>query len=419
MIKLIKSKLKTFFPALKHRNFRLFFIGQGISLIGTWLQQATQQWLVYAIMTNSKIALGILSAAHGLPIFFFTLFAGVVADKSDKRKILIYCQTTMMILAFILAFLVYLKLIQFWQVILLGFLLGVANAFDWPTRQSFWPEIVPEKKDITSAVSLYSAIFQVARTLGPAIAAFLIGTIGIAACFFLNGVSFLGVIFALLVIKTKPLMNRTLDKSIIKNIRQGFSYLKHHREPLLLILLMSVVGIFIWSFTTLLPVFAKDIFFGDEKVFGILGVALGMGAIVGASTLFYLSEKIGKSRLLFLTALVLITSLFIFSFNKILILSLFLLFLIGFSFAAFNALDNSLIQEIIPDEVRGRIMSIYVLLWGGTMPFGSLYISFLAHYFGVSFSIIFGLIISLIFLLVVFYWFKLGKRLEVLLATTK
>lgn len=419
MLPKIKSKIKSFFPALRYPNFRLYFVGQAISLVGTWLQQMAEQWLVYAILTNSKIALGILSAAQSLPITFLSLFAGVIIDRYNKRKIILYSQVLMMILAFVSAYLIQAKLIQFWQVVVMGVLLGVANSFDWPARQSFWPEIVSDKKDVTSVVALNSAIFNAARAIGPAVAAVAIGVLGIAPCYILNGISFLAAIIALILIKTQPVEKPKIKQPFFQNLKGGFSYLKHHREPLLLILLMASVGIFVLSFSTLLPVYAKDILKGNEKTFGMLGVAMGIGATLGAMTAFPMAEKLGKPKLLWITGLIMISSLFIFCLSRTLILSLIFLVIMGCAYAIFNTCDNSLIQEIIPDEVRGRVMSIYVFMWGGTAPFGSLYVAFLANYVGVSFSIIIGLVMALLIMLVVFKRFRLRERLEVILVTSR
>lgn len=417
MLPKVKSKIKSFFPALRHPNFRLYFVGQSISLVGTWLQQVAEQWLVYAVLTNSKIALGILSAAQSLPITFFSLFAGVIIDRYSKRKIIIYAQIMMMVLAFATAYLIQAKLIAFWQVVLMGTFLGIANSFDWPARQSFWPEIVTDKKDVTSVVALNSAIFNAARAVGPAVAAVAIGALGIGPCYILNGVSFLAAIIALILIKTQPVEKPKENLPFSQKLKGGFFYLKHHREPLLLILLMASIALFVLSFSTLLPVYAKDILHGDEKTFGMLGAAMGIGATLGAITAFPIAEKFGKPRLLWVTGLIMIVSLFFFSLSKTLILSLIFLIITGFAFAIFNTCDNSLIQEIIPNEVRGRVMSIYVFLWGGTAPFGSLYVAFLANYVGVAFSIIVGLVIALLTMLIVFKRFRLRERLEVILVT--
>lgn len=415
-----KSKLKVLFPALKYRNFRLFFVGQALSLIGTYLQNTAEQWLVYAILTNSKIALGVLSAAQNLPVTFLSLFAGELADRKNKRKILIATQGLMTILAFIGAFLIFSGKIQFWQVVVLGTLLGIATAFDWPTRQSFWPEIISSKQDIPSAIALNAAAYNVGRMLGPALAGFLIGLIGIGGCYLLNGFSFLTVLIALLLIRPLVFIKKPVIKgSRFLNIRQGFSYLKHHYEPLLLILFISVNSVFVLSAKTLLPIYAKDIFLGREKTFAYLSTAIGIGATFGALFFSLLTRKIKNTKLLFISFLILIFSLFVFSLSRNLLLSFLTLFLAGFSFACFNIADNSLLQLIIPDQLRGRLISIYVLMYGGVSPIGDLFITTLAHFFGAPLAILTSLSFALIFLLLVFYRFKLERRLEMLLATTK
>jgi len=278
------------FAALKHRNFRLFFIGQLVSLIGTWMQSTAQGWLVYQL-TGSKILLGTVTACGTLPMLLLSLWGGSVADRHPKRTILYYTQTGMMLTAFVFAALVASGHIQTWQILLLAALGGVAMAFDMPARQSFMVEMTSHE-DLMNAVSLNSSIVNGARVVGPAVAGILMASAGITWCFFLNGVSFIAVIAGLLLMRLPKFVPPQKLSSTGRHILEGFQYVAGHRQVRMLLLLFSVVGVFGWSYLVLLPAYAADILHVGERSYGVLLGANGFGALLGALTVATFGRRV-------------------------------------------------------------------------------------------------------------------------------
>jgi MFS family permease len=263
------------FAALKHRNFRLFFIGQLVSLIGTWMQTTAQGWLVYQL-TGSKVLLGTVAAVGTLPLLLLSLWGGSVADRHSKRTIVLYTQTGMMLTAFVFAILVGSGHIQTWQILLLAALGGVAMAFDMPARQAFMVEMT-SREDLMNAVSLNSSIVNGARVVGPAVAGFLMASVGITWCFILNGVSFIAVIAGLLMMRLPQFVPPKEPHSTGRHILEGFKYVAGHRRVRILLLLFGVVGLFGWSYSVLLPAYATDILHVGERSYGVMLSANGFG----------------------------------------------------------------------------------------------------------------------------------------------
>jgi len=372
------------FPALKHRNFRLFWIGQCFSLIGTWMQNIGQAWLVWEL-THSAMKLSIITMVQFLPMMLFSIPFGTLIDKFPKKKMLIFTQTSMMILAFVLASLTYFKVVEYWHLIVLGILLGFVNTLDMPTRQAYMSEIV-EKKDLMNAVALNSSIFNLARIIGPGIAGIMIGAFGIAVCFYLNALSFLAVIAGIFMINAPEVAlvqrgKRLFSGSYTQSV-EGLKYIFRKRTLLMPLLLLAFVTIFIMNFSNIIPVFAADDLGMDASGYGLLMTIMGIGSFTGAmmvamnhkagpKTSYQLAGAIGSSFFMILLGL-----------TKSIPLIWILLVIIGFSSTVFIAMINSALQLNSEDQMRGRVMSVYSMVFVGFIPFGSLYSGTLMELFG-------------------------------------
>ncbi len=377
--------------ALHHRNFRLFWFGQMISLVGTWMQNVARGWLVLQ-MTNSPFLLGLVSMIGTLPVLFVAPIGGALADKLNKRTVVISTQITAMLLAFALATLILTKHVQYWHIVVLASILGVTMAIDAPTRQSFIVEMVG-KKDLLNAIALNSSIFNLARILGPALAGLIISAIGIVLCFYVNGISYLAVIAGLFMMKGNFSPVKKKNTHVIRDIRDGFGYARHDRNIMSLITLVALSSIFIMPYAMLMPVFARDILNVGAKGLGILLASAGVGALVGALTLALFSDYRKKGRFVMAGTTTFVTATVLFSFSNNYHLSLLLLLFIGWGMVMQNASINSLLQTIAPDHLRGRIMSLYVLFFMGMMPFGSFQAGFIADHLGAQMALRIGGII--------------------------
>ena len=367
------------FIALRHRNFRLFFVGQLISLIGTWMQRVAQAWLVLQL-TNSPFLLGLVSALQWLPVLLFSLIGGVAADRFSKRGLLVITQTLQMVLAVALGLLVLTGEIRFWHVLVLATALGFTSALDIPTRQAFVFEMV-ERADMMNAVALNSTIFNAARVFGPAIAGVAISTVGMAWAFLANGASFIAVICALLLMKIRgtPLETET---NLLGHLKEGLTYLRRTPAALQLIALIAVQSVFVMNFNVLVPVFAKDVLHQEAAGYGFLLSAQGAGALAGALLLTSLSHLGPRPELLFGGAAVLSLANLIFAgIHQYTVASL-VLAVAGASLVIAQATANSTLQVISPDHLRGRVMSMYAIVMGGMTPIGALVSGTLAELWG-------------------------------------
>jgi MFS family permease len=377
--------------ALHHHNFRLFWFGQMISLVGTWMQNVARGWLVLQI-TDSPFLLGLVSMLGTLPVLFIAPFGGALADNLNKRTVVIATQITAMVLAFTLATLVLTKQVQYWHIVVLASILGVTMAIDAPTRQSFIVEMVG-KKDLLNAIALNSSIFNLARILGPALAGLIISAIGIVLCFYVNGISYLAVIAGLFMMRGNFSPAKKKRTHVVRDIKDGFGYARQDRNIMSLIALVALSSIFIMPYAMLMPVFARDILNVGAKGMGILLASAGVGALVGALTLAFLSDYREKGRFVMAGTTTFIIATLLFSFSNNYHISLLLLLFIGWGMVMQNASINSLLQTITPDHLRGRIMSLYVLFFMGMMPFGSLQAGFIADQFGAKMALRIGSII--------------------------
>jgi MFS family permease len=383
----LEKRIKQTFRSLQHKNFRLFFIGQGISLIGTWMQQIAMIWLVYRL-TNSPFLLGLVGFTAQIPTFLIGSFAGVLADRTNRHRVLIITQSLAMLQALLLAILTLTGNISVWYIFPLSALLGIINAFDVPTRQSFLSEMVDEKEDLANAIALNSSMFNSARLIGPAIAGILIAIIGEGFCFLLNALSFIAVIFSLMLMKITPRIKTIQDQGVFQGIIEGLRYawgFKPIRNILMLLALMSVIGM---PYTVLMPVFAKDILHGGSHTLGFLASSAGLGALLGALFLASRKNVIGLGRWISYASGIFGVGLLMLSFSKSLLLSLIILFLIGFGMMVQMASSNTIIQTIVDDDKRGRVMSFYTMAFLGMAPIGSLLAGSLASKIGTPTTIL-------------------------------
>jgi predicted MFS family arabinose efflux permease len=392
-----KSRVQRFstntFSALKHRNYQLFFIGQLISLIGTWMQNVSQPWLVYQL-TGSPLYLGIVSFASAVPIIILSLWAGVFIDRVPKRKLLLITQTLAMLQAFLLAADVFLGWVQPWHVVIFAFCLGAINAFDAPTRQSFVIEMVG-KEDLPNAIGLNAAMFQMARIVGPSIAGILLAIIGPAWCFFLNGISFIAVIICLWLMQVASTIGAQRDMNPIAQMREGLSFIRHNQLVLTLLGMVAVANIFAFGYSALMPAFAQDVLHQGPEGLGLLSASVGAGALIGALTVASLGNFKHKGLVLTLGNVFFPVMVLLFSMSKIFPLSMAILVGAGLGFMIQNAMTNTLVQTSVPDHLRGRVMSVYMLVFQGFFPIGSLMAGVIAQNFGVPIGAAFGGTIAL------------------------
>jgi MFS family permease len=395
---------------MRHRNFRLWFIGQLISLVGTWMQTIAQNWLVYQL-TGSARDLGLVSFVGAIPLVPLTLYAGAIADRFSKRRIIFLMQGTMMVLAFVLAALCLAGVVQVWHVLLLAFLLGAAQALDTPARQAFVIELVG-KEDLANAIALNSGIFHGARVIGPAVAGVLVAIVGVSGAFFLNGVSFLAVLGALFLMDA-TLIRRTggAGKGQV-DLLGGVRYLGIERAPKAIVLLISLSALLAMPYHVLIPIVAKETLGGGAGTYGVLMSAAGVGALLGS--LYAASGWAVRRKGTALTAgsLAFPLLLFAFSFSRSYALSVALLTTIGFFFVLQNAPANSLLQSIVPDHLRGRVMAIYVSLFLGLLRVGSLLIGLLAAATSVTFALAASAAASLVASLGVYAKFPELRRMD-------
>ena len=359
----------------------MFFGGQSISLIGTWIQRIAMPWLVYDL-TNSVVLLGIVGFAGQIPTFLMAPFAGVLVDRKNRYKILIATQVLAMIQALILAALVYTGHIQVWHLVALSVMLGLINAFDMPSRQSFMIELVEKKDDLGNAIALNSTMVNSARLLGPSIAGVLISLAGEGTCFLINGLSYIVVISTLLFMKInlKPKIKKS--SKVINELKEGFRYTFGFKPIRFVILLLALVSLMGMPFSVLMPVYAKEILHGESHTFGFLMGASGLGALSGALYLASRKNVAGLEKIIPFSAMVFGSGLILLSLSKVFWLASIVMIITGAGMMMVMASSNTIIQTIIDDNKRGRVMSIYAMAFMGTAPFGSLMAGSLAKVIG-------------------------------------
>lgn len=382
------------FAALKHKNYRLWFTGQIVSLFGSWMQTTAQAFLIFEL-THSPAFLGYIGFANGVPTWIFMVYAGVVADRFPRRNILIVTQIIMMMLAFALAAFTFMGIVQPWHILILTFLLGTANAFDAPARQAFVNELV-EKEDLINAIALNSTMFHSAVAIGPAVAGITYAVFGPGWCFVINGISFLAVIYNLSQMKFKTTPKKRIEKSVIKEFVDGLKYLKTQKLILRIMLIISASTFLGISLVTLFPDWAVKILHGDATTNGFLQTARGIGAIICSLFIASFSKYITRGKMLFAGLLTLPIIMILFSLQSSFTISFILLIGIGASTIATNNLANGLTQTIVSEEYRGRVMGIYSFCFFAFMPLGSLWIGMLAEHLGSPTAVLINAIILLL-----------------------
>lgn len=387
------------FSSLKVRNFRIYWCGIFISLIGTWIQTTAQSWLVFEL-TNSAFLLGVVGFLGSIPIFLLSLFGGVLADRMSKRYILIITQTIFMLLAFLLAALTQFKIITPYQIMFIAVLNGAVMAFDAPSRQAMVVELVG-KPNLFNAIALASVAFNSSRVIGPALAGILIAAIGMSGCFYINGISFLAVILALFFIKIDSNLLKGNKKTALKDLKEGLIFILNNRMILVLIGMVGVLSLFGLSYVILMPIFANDILKVGVKGMGILMSSAGIGALVGALVLARLGDFKYKGKLLILSSIIFSLALVVFGLSRVYWLSLFSLMFIGATSVAATMVINNLLQVNVPDEFRGRVLSAFMLTFAGITPFGNLLAGVLSQAFGVALTVALGGVICAVFFIVI------------------
>ena len=381
--------IETIFRTLRYRNFRLFFAGQSVSLIGTWMQIIAMSWLVYRL-TNSPFLLGVVGFLSQIPSFILSPFAGVAADRWNRHRILIITQTLSMIQAFILAILTITHTINIWHVVILSTILGCVNSLDIPARQSFIVEMVEKRENLGNAIALNSLMFNAARLVGPSIAGVIIAFSGEGVCFFINGVSFLSVIASLLAMNVRPHRIKPVSRRIREELKEGIVYVLGFPPIKFILSLLGLISVMGMSYAVLMPVFVRDILKGGPGTFGMLMASSGIGALAATAYLASRKSVIGLSRMIPIASSVFALGLVVFSLSRNILLSSLLLVIIGFGFMAHMAVSNIILQTIVDDDKRGRVMSFYTMAFMGTAPLGSLLAGILASRIGATNTLIIG-----------------------------
>lgn len=387
------------FSSLKYRNFRIFWVGQIISLIGTWMQIVGQAWLVLTL-TNSPFLLGLVVASQYIPILFFSLIAGDIADRIKKRHIVIATQSSMALLSLIIAIITALDVVTYFEVVIITTLMGFTQTFDVPARQSFMIDLVG-KSDLPNAIALNSTVFNLARIIGPAIAGILIAKIGIKATFFANAVSFIPLLVGLFFIDVD---GKTIQKShSLKNsLKELLTYIKHNKILLDVIVLLAILSIFAMNFSVLVPLLAKYTLKQNAIGFSMLMTYMGVGSFLGSVFIAYSSKRLSYLKLMIANAFGLSFFQILMAISQNYTQASIAIFLAGFSLIGYIILSNSILQLLSTNEIRGRIMSIYSLVFLGVTPFGSIISGALSNYIGIRFAIFFGgftgLLVSIFYL---------------------
>lgn len=408
------------FRAFRHRNYLLWFVGQGISLVGTWMQTMAQQVLVYSL-TGSAASLGIISFIALIPLVPLSLWSGSITDRFPRRTILLVTQSIMMLQAFLLAGLTWSGKVQIWHVYVLAFILGAAVAVDLPARQAFTVDLVEGKEDLTSAIGLNSAMFNGARAIGPALAGILVATTGEGNAFFLNGLTFVAVLASMLMMRGLPRPKTSLESQVdpLKHMAGGIQFILKRQTILVLVSLIAVSAFLSMPYNTLLPVFATDVLqesaqpvveaiCGSNSLsmgcqapealpLGLLYSMIGVGAVVGALVVASLPANARRGLLLTLGNLAFPAFLLLFAFSVNFTVSLILTLFIGFSFVWQNALANTLLQFVTPDELRGRVMAVYSMTFQAMFRLGGLQAGFVADWLGAAISVGMGAALSLLY----------------------
>jgi len=386
-MKKIKTVTITTFDAFKSRNYRLYFAGQSVSLIGTWMQKTAVSWVVYSL-THSKFMLGLSLFASMFPSFVFSFIGGVVSDRYNRYRVLLATQIASMLQAVFLTLLVLSKHYTVWEILALSSILGVINAFDVPARQSLVNEMVDDKKSLPNALALNSSMVNLSRLIGPAIAGLILEKFGDVFCFGLNALSFVAVIASILMMRLPSLQKTHDEKNILQDIKDGWNYLKQTKSIRFIIIMLALVSLFVLPFSTLIPVYAKDIFKGSASTFGIIDSMIGLGAFGGA--IFLASLKSGKNlrKILAVNTILFGAGLVLFSYMHFYPAALFCAMLAGFGMMSQITISNTIIQTTVSQNMRGRMISFYAMAFFGMQPLGGLIVGSVSQWIGVPATVL-------------------------------
>jgi MFS family permease len=395
--------------ALRHRNFQLYFVGQLISVAGTWMQIIAQGWLVYEL-SGSELMLGIVGFASAIPALIVSPWGGVIVDHVPRRTVLILTQAAAMILAFVLAALTFADVVQVWHVIVISALLGVVNSFDGPARQAFTVDMVGHE-DLTNAIALVSVVFNGARMIGPAIGGFILASLGAAWCFLINGISFLAVLASLFAMHVHHHPHSHAPGSPWEKVRSGLDYVSQQRAMLGLLLLALVFSVFGISYSTLLPAFVDQVLHRDAFAFGALNATTGVGAVIGGIILARWGNEMRRGRILLIVSIGFPIILMLFSNTPFYSISLLLSVALGLGFMMEFVLINTLLQNSVDNAMRGRVMSLYTLTYFGFSPFGNLMIGALAEVWSLEATLTLSAVITLALVIVILMAIPPTRRL--------
>jgi len=386
-MKKIKTVKITTFDAFKSRNYRLYFAGQSVSLIGTWMQKTAVSWVVYSL-THSKFMLGLSLFASMFPSFVFSFIGGVVSDRYNRYRVLLATQIASMLQAVFLTLLVLSKHYTVWEILALSSILGVINAFDVPARQSLVNEMVDDKKYLPNALALNSSMVNLSRLIGPAIAGLILEKFGYLFCFGSNALSFVAVIASILMMRLPSLQKTHDEKNILQDIKDGWNYLKQTKSIRFIIIMLALVSLFVLPFSTLIPVYAKDIFKGSASTFGIIDSMIGLGAFGGA--IFLASLKSGKNlrKILAVNTILFGAGLVLFSYMHFYPAALFCAMLAGFGMMSQITISNTIIQTTVSQNMRGRMISFYAMAFFGMQPLGGLIVGSVSQWIGVPATVL-------------------------------
>ena len=373
--------------ALRHRNFQLFFFGQGISVIGNWMTKLATSWLVYRL-THSVLLLGVVSFAGQFVSFALGPFAGVWVERLNRRKLLVWTQAAAAIQSLAMAALTLAHVITLWEIILLTAMQGLINSLDMPGRQSFLVQMVDDRADLSNAIAINSSMANGARLVGPAIAGLVIAAFGEGWCFLIDGISYFAVIASLLFMHIKPMELRRHTTTMLEQMREGWDYVRNFRPIRTLLLLFALISLMGYSYAVLLPVFAAQVMHGGARTLGWLTGASGVGALTSALSLAVRKSVVGLTRMVQIGAAILGTGLILFGLSHTLWLSLILMVFVGFGLMQCASGANTIIQSLVTDDKRARVMSYYTMAFFGAAPFGSLFAGALAHSIGASHTVI-------------------------------
>ncbi|WP_428327770.1 MFS transporter [Mucilaginibacter sp.] len=395
------------FRAFKSRNYTLYFTGQSISLIGTWMQKTAVSWVIYTL-THSTFMLGLTLFASLFPSFLFSLIGGVVSDRYNRYRVLLTTQVASLIQALLLAILILLKHYAVWEIISLSVVLGIINAFDVPARQSLVYDMVEDKEDLPNALALNSSMVNLSRIIGPGIAGIILESLGDGACFLLNALSFVAVIGSLLFMKLPKFIKKEHPKNVFGELKEGMDYIKRTPSIAFVLLMLSLISLMVLPYSTLIPYYAKDVFNGTASTFGVIDSFIGLGAFLGA--IFLATRKSGTNlkRILFINTLVFGIGLILFSHEHSYPLALAFVAISGFGMMSQITVSNTLIQTTVEPDMRGRVISFYAMAFFGMQPLGGLLVGLVSKWIGAADTLFFEGVAAL--LIGLLHWIYLRKE---------